>query len=156
MRIHGHKVPTALASLLNADKKLIFEREILEEMSGLKIGLSIPCGLYYLEEETKALVKIQKSETKSIYGTEADSSPAGTKIDADYCLCLGVNHDEEGLCLDYRGSTDEPAVYLSGWRGQPEEHDVWVRISDNFSEFIDRYQKLDEQSVPPKSDRAGG
>lgn len=61
-------------------------------------------------------------------------------LDADHCLCFGANLDEEGICLDYRGASESPAVVIGVWRGQPNENAVWIPLASSFSEFLEKYR----------------
>ena len=139
MKIHGLSLPAALDQALESKSLIELDRDRMLRVFGVKIGLNLTLSRHALETETIALRKLQGTKFAPNYGLEAGSASESGKLDADYCLCLAVNRDEEGLCLDYRATPESPSVVIGIGTEQPNEPMVWIRVADTFSQFLENY-----------------
>lgn len=129
----------ALDQTLESNSLTELDRDRMLRVFGVKIGLNLTLSRHALERETTALRSLQGTKFAPAYGLEAGSASESGKLDADYCLCLAVNRDEEGLCLDYRSTPESPSVVVGVGREQPDQQMVWIRVADTFSQFLENY-----------------
>lgn len=140
MKIHGLSLPAALDQALESKSLTELDRDSMLRIFGVTIGWNLRLSRHALEEETMALRSLQGTEFAPAYGLEAGSLCESGKLDADHCLCLAVNQDEEGLCLDYRTTPESPSVVIGVWKEQPDEQMVWIRVADTFSQFMETHK----------------
>jgi hypothetical protein len=140
--ILGLPIPEELWRALNQNRPYSFSHTRLNVLFGLSLESDIPLAtLDSANRETKALRKIQNDpKFSALYGLNS-GSPIQEFIDADKCISIGVNRDEDGLCLDYRESLEHPCVVCSLYLDNQYR---WKRLSDSFSLFLERYNETEQ------------
>ncbi len=138
--IHGLPLPKVVSDSPPEDSCVILDFTILNRASGVFYEMDLQCSHWCLEKETLALRRLQRGEFARFYGLAQGAPRSSGLLDADRCLCLGVNSAEEGICLDYRDNQNSPALMLNTRLGQLDGHARWVLAAPTFGSFMLRYK----------------
>lgn len=105
-------------------------------------------GLKYMESETRSLASLYDYNadaapgrrgrdayglTRSEAGHPVDDRPG--LLDVRLAVCLSVNFDEEGFCLDYRPGIQMPRVVAGITPGGAAIH--WQIVAGDFATFVE-------------------
>lgn len=147
MKVNGLELPKKLQKLLLANK-WVEPDNINSLLASTKIHLSSKMRFYTLEvmrDETDIhhlTTLVLEEDLASYYGlgsSRLEGNPITIieKLDIDYMVSIASNYDEEGICLDYRDSLDEPRVMMSSVH--PINGTKWIEIAKDFDTFLIKF-----------------